>query len=105
MIVTILAAVFGFSMGIASRHVSRLDKKLTLLKNEVDELKRKLILEADKQMILERHIDINLKLEKNEKDLNYLYNQWIHQLHQNERRVVKLEKDVVDFLNSDVVGK
>jgi hypothetical protein len=105
MIDIILAAVFGLSMGIAFRQVRRCNRNVGILREQVDRLKRREIACVDKEMIAQRHHDLNAKIEKESADTQMLYNKWMHQLHQNDKRVQKLENDVVVFLNSDVVGK
>ena len=106
MIVLILVIAGYFSgLVVAFRHVMMLDKNVDELKREIDRLKRREIACVDKEMIAQRHHDLNAKIEKESADTQMLYNKWTHQLHQNDKRVQKLENDVVVFLNSDVVGK
>jgi hypothetical protein len=105
MVVTILAAVFGFSMGIAFRQLSRLDKKLTLLKKEVERLKSREIAFADKEMLIRRHDDLALKVARCANDQNSLQIEWVRDLIEVEGRIEDLKKSVVALLNSDLILK
>lgn len=105
MIGTILAAVFGLSMGIAFRQVRRYDRNVDILRKQVDRLKSREIAFADKEMLIRRHDDLVLKVARCANDQNSLRIEWVRDLIEVEERIGVLEKNVVAFLNSDLITR